>query len=407
MRHLLRFTRDESGVTTINFALAVVAAVGAGGAAVDYGLAASSRSTLQSQADAAALTAARTIGLPEAAAVAENHLRSAVGDPAGLVVQGSATDETVTVTATRKAKTAMIGVVGIREVTVAASATAIRASKGPPICILSLSRTAQPGVSFSGNTNFSAEGCAVQSNSKADGSISRQGSASASADKFCAVGTVAGGLTPAKNDCIERQDPYRGIAPPTTAGTCLSAAGIPDPAKGNKAVRYVPGVYCNTIDVKDSATFAPGVYVLKDGLKINAKADAVGSGVTFYLTGAGADFDINGGGTVNLSAPLAGTYQGLLLWVDPAAGAGTNKINGNSDMQLVGAIYAPSQRVEFLGNSAYGQASRFMPVIADTVAFTGSSEVTIRADTTVKADTTAMDTNPPLPTLDTLPRLTL
>ncbi len=392
MRHLKRFTRDESGVTSVTFGLALVAAIGAGGAAFDYGVAAADRTALQAQADAAALAAAREIGRGDPETLARNHLSGAVERTAGLTVTAKADDERVTVTATRRSRTAMMGVVGIKEITVAATATAIRPAKGPPICILALSRTAAPGVSFSGNAKFKAEGCAVQSNSTAVGSMNRKGSADASADAFCASGTVTGGLSPAKDDCIERSDPFARIAPPTPATPCRT--------HDRTTTAFTPGTYCDTIEVRTAATFAPGVYVLLNGLKINANASATGTGLTFYLTGADATFDINGGGNVNLQAQLSGSYQGILFWQDREVSAGAvNKINGNSTMTLVGAIYAPTQQVEFQGNSSYGHNSRFMPVIADTVSFTGSTEVTVRADTTV------MDTMPSLPHLDEGARL--
>jgi hypothetical protein len=165
-------------------------------------------------------------------------------------------------------------------------------------------------------------------------------------------------------------------------------------------VTLSPGVHCGGLDLKGDVQLNPGLYVVHGGMRINAKANVTGAGVTIYLTGENATFDINGGGNVSLSAPLSGVHQGLLIWQDRDVSAGaTNKINGNSGMDLVGAIYAPTQQVEFQGNSAYGQNSRFMPVIADTVSFTGSSTVTVRADTTV------MDTNPSLPHLDDHPRL--
>ena len=48
----------------------------------------------------------------------------------------------------------------------------------------------------------------------------------------------------------------------------------------------------------EQKTLAPGIYcgglTIKGGLTINSQAAVSGSGVTFYLTGSGAGFSING-----------------------------------------------------------------------------------------------------------------
>lgn len=398
MQILRRFLADRSGVTAINFGLALTAAVGLGGAAVDYGRATTDRTSLQGQVDAAALAAAQEIGFGDPVATAKAHFRALPGNSSGLVVDATVEGDRVTVTASRNTRTALLGVVGISHVAVGASSTAQQSVKGPPICILALSRTASPGVSFAGNTSFSAKGCAVYSNSSVQTAISIQGSATATADAFCAVGGVSPELKPSRSGCRVQEDPFKNVPAPDTAG-CTYSNKNQTSVGPNGTKTFSPGIYCETLEIKGTAILNPGTYVLKKGLDISAQGAASGTGVTFYLTGDPATFGFNGSGSLNLSAPTSGTYEGILIFQDRSApSTGTNKLNGNSETVLKGAIYVPAQMVEITGSGTFGQKSNFMPIIADRVSFSGNSQV--------ESELLAMNTPAPIPTMTTGPRLT-
>src|SRR5215213_4013902 len=123
---------------------------------------------------------------------------------------------------------------------------------------------------------------------------------------------------------------------------------------------------------------------------INSQAAVSGSGVTFYLTGSGAGFTINGGGAVTLTAPTSGVYGGVLVFQDRLANVGaTNTLNGGASTKLVGAIYTAAQELSVNGGSGFGQQSQLMPIVADQVKFSGS--------TTAKADVTGFNMAAPLP----------
>ncbi len=66
---------------------------------------------------------------------------------------------------------------------------------------------------------------------------------------------------------------------------------------------------------------------------------------------------------------------------------------------LKGIIYTPTQILTVTGNGTFGQSSIFMPMIADQIAFSGSSVAQVESN----ADTvTAVS----MPTLSGGPRLT-
>ena len=120
-----------------------------------------------------------------------------------------------------------------------------------------------------------------------------------------------------------------------------------------------------------TTTLAAGNYIVNGGeLRINGNATVNGTGVMFYLTN-GATLRINGGATMTLRAPTTGTWAGLLFFGNRTQATATNRINGNSSTILQGAVYFPSQDVDFQGNFSgnYG----CLQVIADRVTYTGSA----------------------------------
>jgi Flp pilus assembly protein TadG len=366
---------DRSGSISTSFALALIPILGMAGVAVDYSGAASSRTQLQSRTDAAALHIAKGSPTSEDAQRSARTFFPSDGD--GVTeIAATVSNGAVTVTATKQVKTKVANVLGFEQIAVGARSTAAIESDGAPICVLGLSHTASPAVSFAGNTNFAAKGCAVYSNSGAQNALSSQGSATAEAAAFCSVGRASGTFKPsAKSPCREKEDPFASLVAPVTTGCDYSSSNATS-VSPNGTKSFAPGTYCATLDIKGTATLAPGVYVLKNGLNIAAQGAASGTGVTFYLTGSNAGFTINGGGTLSLSAPTSGSYAGVLIYQDRTANVGaTNKLNGDSNTFLKGAIYTPTQKLEVTGNAGFGDQSSFMPMIADVVSFSGSSVV--------------------------------
>lgn len=407
-----RFARDPSGNVALSFALALAPIVGLAGAALDYSKASATRAQLQVATDAAALRAAQVAvgsdqdriaaakaAFPDAAPAADGEVRREVTS-----VTATVTGQTVTVTTSRRVRTSVLGAVGIEDIPVKVQSTALRMVQGPPVCVLALSRlnpAASGAITVSGNASVTAQNCAMYSNSTAADAILVKGSAAVRAAGYCAVGRVSSStpLTPAPvNGCDRRSDPFENKFPAPVSVGCDYSGGATG-VGSNKSKTYSPGVYCGGIDVKGDATFLPGVYVVKDGaLNVNAGGSARGSGVTFFLVGSGAGFEFNGSGVLDLSAPTSGTYSGMLIIQNAASNPGhVNKINGNSDTVVKGAIYAPTQRIEITGNGTFGQQSPFMPLIADQIAYSGSS--------TTQSDISAMSTPAPLPRFSTAARL--
>jgi hypothetical protein len=107
-------------------------------------------------------------------------------------------------------------------------------------------------------------------------------------------------------------------------------------------------------------------------------------GVTIILTSSTTanqigHVRINGGADINLRAPSGAgeTYRGLVFIQDPRASSASNQVdrfNGGANMILKGAIYFPSQEVEWSGNNANTDC---IEIVAREVTFTGNSRLDV------------------------------
>src|SRR3954451_7141871 len=93
-------------------------------------------------------------------------------------------------------------------------------------------------------------------------------------------------------------------------------------------------------------------------LQVQAQASVKGTGVTFYLSGSNAALDLRGGGSIDIAAPISGTYGGIAIMQDPNSAPGaTSVITGGGSVRFVGILYLPTQVVSLQGNGQIGNAS--------------------------------------------------
>ncbi len=403
MRPLHSFARDERGTIAVIFAISLVPVLGLAGAAIDYTRATQTRGKLQAATDAAVI-AALTI---KASSSSQRQINGAAvfqaNQPAGVVstVNVSATNKEATVSASSSVDTAFLRVVHIPSIAVASYAHAVRTKEGPPPCVMALNKTASAAIDLSGSAQFVGKNCVLHANSSATGAISVGGSSTVKADGYCAVGTVVSAypLSPEpESNCDPLDDPYATLGPPSDTTCKQSTTSVSVQPGQNRTLQ--PGVYCGGLTLKGDVTLKPGLYVIKDGpLTLNSQGTITGSGVTFYLVGTNAGFDITAGSNLTLSAMTSGSYPGMLLVQDRTSNVGaTDKLNGNSGTVLTGAIYVPTQTVRMNGTGTFGQASPFMPLIADRVIITGNA--------TAYTDATNINLPAPLPRSLTGARLT-
>lgn len=266
-------------------------------------------------------------------------------------------------------------------ITIPVEATAQVVSQGE-YCILALETANTTGIFMNGNTTLDI-GCGMMSNSPSATSITAGGSGDIRATPVAAVGGV-----PTSNNYANGTQLI-----PYSVPQVDPLAGLPEPQITDRATRFndkpqgkttvSPGVYSG-MNIQGDVKFNPGVYYI-DGsnFSVGSQATVTGDGVTIILSsrtaannpGSIATVDMNGGATINLTAPTSGTYAGVLFYQDRRAeDSGTNKINGNSSSKFQGAIYFPGQQMTFNGTT--GMDIKCIQLIARRLDFVGNSAIT-------------------------------
>ena len=241
-----------------------------------------------------------------------------------------------------------------------------------PACVLALTVR----LTIGGSSNLQMPNCSLASNATGANAININGGPVINATALISSGGCNGctGL-PAQTHQPPTFDPYTALnSIPYSApvpGTCLP----PPPRDGSGTYQVTqaasgPSIFCSNSDITltvDSRTwnFKPGTYVFWETSldvlngSLTCTACTGGAGVTFVFTGSTpakvGKVKITTNGIVDLDAPGTGTYAGVLIYRDNLGTSSGNpqvQINGGANMQLSGAIYAPTSSARFNGNSA-------------------------------------------------------
>ncbi|MBL1255386.1 MULTISPECIES: TadE/TadG family type IV pilus assembly protein [Methylocystis] len=393
------FFREDSGSTGVIFGLAFIPAFLMVGAALDYRNATVMKSRLQRAVDSASIAIAQadaTTSLTAQQAIAQNIVYAQLGWTATAIgVTVAANDHTggYVVSAAARVPTIIMKLAQVDAIPISASATAAQTqasvSGGGAGCVLSLNQSAVEALDWTGNANVTLQSCDIYGNSGASDALQVSGSAQLSARMVSVNGNIAvqgGGTLNAIQLTGQPRlpDPYESLPLPSFSGCDHNGFSTNDGGPLN------PGVYCNGLSIntnsgsKGPVTLNPGLYVIDGGqLSINSQAQVTGVGVTIVFTqhlGTGwANATINGGAQVDLEAPLPGAtagVPGVVIYGDRSMATGTPfKLNGGSSQTFKGVVYLPEASVSFNGGAA--TSSGCMQLIADTVTFTGDSNIDI------------------------------
>ena len=266
--------------------------------------------------------------------------------------------------------------------TIPAEATASLVANGE-FCALSLETANATGITLWGSSTVDL-GCGMATNSVSANAVAAGGSSTVSATPIAAVGGVPQSSNYAPGTvlipyAVPQPDPFQALPDPVVSGSAQNGN-----VKSNQTRTLNPGTY-NGMDLKGTVTLNPGTYVIDGGdLSIGSQAKVTGTGVTIILTSKTAasnpnsigQIKMNGGATVNLTAPTTGTYQGVLIYQDRRATLSnqSNKVNGNSASKLQGAVYVASQEVEFTGTT--GLNTNCFQLVARRITWSGNSAIT-------------------------------
>lgn len=258
------------------------------------------------------------------------------------------------------------------------------AAYNPPqkACLLSLNTEASGGLTFSGAADVKFIACEVMSNSIASDAVVIGGSAGIEVPCVNSVGQYAisgNGVAMSLTGCPEprtdlppAQDPYKDVPEPNKTVSCTSiesGTGIISVAAGLTGARK----FCGGLSLTKDYHFEPGVYIIDGGdFRINSGAHISGDGVTFFLTN-GAEIKFNGNATIDISAPVTGTYSGIAFFGDPADKFSQHVFNGTASSSITGSIYTPASKISYLGN--FSGENGCLQLVGGTVRVSGTVNI--------------------------------
>lgn len=407
-----RFLRQDRGAIAIMFALMLPVIVGFIGLGVEVGMWYKERRDIQTAADAAALSAmfekdgGGTAAEIETAATADatRNGYDAATDTITInnpPLSGPNTGDSafIEVIITRQLTTLLSQIVLDTAPSAYARAVSGLAGGDDEACVLALSSSAQDAISMNGaGSTVNMNGCGVFSNSSHASKAVNIQNGTFEVDCIASVGGInEGGAI--STSCASTKTGQSALDDPYAAIDVPAYSGCDEDPSGNQAYKptssdpdLTEGVYCGgiTISSGESIFMNPGTYIMNEGnFQVNGGGAITGSGVTIILTasdGSGyGTISINGGGTVNLTAPTAedssgsiqGDYTGMLFYQDRDAGSSSSLngiINGNSNVELGGAIYMPENNLSFTGGAEVGSDGCLM-LVAQEVSFTGNADI--------------------------------
>lgn len=252
-------------------------------------------------------------------------------------------------------------------------------------CVLALETTDTSGIPIGGNAQVNL-GCGMMSNAPSSSSIIANGSSYVTASPVAAVGNVPPGNyapgTVRQEYALPLRDPYRNLPNPPNFATSNTNINVGPQGNRNLNSNFTTGTVLNNVSIQGRATFGPGIYYITGGLSFGSQANVTANGAVFIMTATNAasntgniaGVDMQGGATINMTAPTTGTYAGILFYQDRrATNSSTNIINGNSTSVLQGALYFPRQELQMNGNS--GMNTRCIQIVARRVDWRGNNNI--------------------------------
>ncbi|MFN4090471.1 MAG: pilus assembly protein TadG-related protein [Alphaproteobacteria bacterium] len=309
-----RFARNQRGGMAVLLTVMLTGLFGFVSVAVDTGIWYATKRRLQTAADASARAAAHELdrGSPRAAIVASGKDAAAqMGfDPAdGAVVRiDIRDDQSVRAVVEMPARLYFAKVLRVTAPVLSASAAAA-APNAPPPCLTVLEPTTSQALNLD-KASIIAPTCRIQVNSTSSEAMKLASGSLLDAAQICVTGNFSGsGATvPIDRGCAPLPDPLAAWVPPEPGPCDHGALSI------TTTRTLAPGVYCGKLQIdKATVTFAPGIYILRNGgLKISGGSRVTGRGVGFLLVGD-SQLDIEGGSVVDFVAPVAGAMAGIVF----------------------------------------------------------------------------------------------
>ena len=378
--------QDAGGATAIIYAVTAPVLLLAAGMAIDYERALSDATQIQVTLDAAALGAAREVGLRTDKAVASTaiDLFNANADTTSvrataLTPSVDAKGRTVKLAGSFSVDTAFLNLFGIDHI----GLKLVSKARGPGInpCVIALDPSASGAFAVSGNGSVNVPNCPIYVDSDSPTALSQTGnSGSVTAKAIYVTGSY---------DTSSHVSPAPYIGQPVYADPL---ADVPEPAPpGPCTVRNknittsttfpAGSVFCGAIQFNADVTFAPGIHYFKNAtVSVKSSIDFVGNGVMLYFDANSFLSKAAGGGEVSLTAMSSGPYKGIAIFASRAASKMlTFTLTGDQNYYIDGTIYMPKARLRLYGTADVTVSSKSGYVIARQFYYQGDSSFTMEA----------------------------
>lgn len=252
--------------------------------------------------------------------------------------------------------------------------------------VICLSPTDSPALKSNGNGAINVKDGDIIVNSSASGAAVTTGGATITVTgtgftSYITGTATGGGFTPTPTTGVPpTPDPLAYLPEPAIPGTngTMTATTTGKGKGGTTTTTMTPGYFASgvTIGTNDGdVIMEAGLYYFAQGFDMSGQGTCTGTGVTIFNAGTGSSqgIKIAGQGTMNISPPTAGVYQGVTIFQARASSAPVS-ITGNGSSNVSGTIYAAGADAKIEGN---GDVSVSGQVIAYTATVGGNGTTNI------------------------------
>lgn len=286
---------------------------------------------------------------------------------------------------------------------ITANSTAASVPGGGSACVQALETNASyTGILFSGNAAIYMPDCDGFSNSPSANTSTAKGSSTVTMNSIGGVGGIQQSnnfhVTAYRPYSPALVDPFAGVTPAPADMACTATTTTTSGNKTTTSTGSVALTENTTLPYVDStgktincfsslSVASTKTLVLPSGTYYINGGDAFVQGnlsctkCTIVLTNSSSSatatigqFKVNASSLISMTAPTSGPFKGIALYQDrraPDASSNVNKVNGNSNSVIQGAIYFPGQQLEYNGTGTTDAVCTLF--VARRVVFTGNS----------------------------------
>lgn len=362
------FAGNRQGNIGVSFGLTLIPLAALIGAAVDFNHALRVRGKLQNALDASLVSAATNDDDTRmAAAKAFFGQNSKALEVYGPDASFHAADVgRIGGVATAEVATSFMRLVNINSLPVAARSSVVFNRDAGRACVVLLDPDASNAFRINSGADITAEECEVHVHSEANPAANFNAGISIDFKRICIKGSDIlnnyGPIDGLETDCTPIADPYAGKLPEPPSASC----DFSDLNFNGGSVHLTPGVYCGWVNFNSApdVTFAPGVYVIRNGgWNVNG-GTWTGTGVSFYFADTSM-IQFNSAVEAHLTPPTDGDYMNLMFFEAEGLEQSNFVLDDSRGFEMSGIIYLPSRNTIY--NSGSTIESRSLTMVFNTL----------------------------------------